>query len=67
MIRSFSQRRVVVTGAAGFLGSHLCERLVELGARVVGVDDAGHWLHHDRLPEFLRIIGEFVANPRASA
>lgn len=39
MMGSFSQRRVVVTGAAGFLGSHLCERLVELGAYVVGVDN----------------------------
>lgn len=39
MIGSFSQRRVVVTGAAGFVGSHLCERLVEVGAHVVGVDN----------------------------
>ncbi|MGB6163713.1 MAG: NAD-dependent epimerase/dehydratase family protein [Pseudonocardiaceae bacterium] len=32
-------RRVLVTGAAGFLGSHLCERLVGFGAAVVGVDN----------------------------
>ncbi len=32
-------RRVLVTGAAGFLGSHLCERLVGFGADVVGVDN----------------------------
>ncbi len=31
--------RVVVTGAAGFLGSHLCERLVGRGDEVVGVDN----------------------------
>jgi nucleoside-diphosphate-sugar epimerase len=30
--------RVVVTGAAGFLGSHVCERLVEHGHEVLGVD-----------------------------
>jgi nucleoside-diphosphate-sugar epimerase len=33
-----TSRRVVVTGAAGFIGSHLCERLLELGHHVVGID-----------------------------
>jgi dTDP-glucose 4,6-dehydratase len=32
-------RRVVVTGGAGFLGSHLCQRLVEDGHRVVCLDN----------------------------
>ena len=30
--------RYVVAGAAGFIGSHLCERLLEQGHEVVGVD-----------------------------
>ncbi|HEY3086342.1 MAG TPA: NAD-dependent epimerase/dehydratase family protein, partial [Candidatus Dormibacteraeota bacterium] len=30
--------RVVVTGAAGFIGSHLCERLLADGHEVVGID-----------------------------
>jgi nucleoside-diphosphate-sugar epimerase len=30
--------RCLVTGAAGFVGSHLCERLVELGHEVTGLD-----------------------------
>jgi UDP-glucose 4-epimerase len=30
--------RVVVTGAAGFIGSHLCDRLLALGHRVAGID-----------------------------
>jgi len=30
---------VLVTGAAGFIGSHLCQRLISLGHRVVGVDN----------------------------
>ena len=31
--------RVVVTGGAGFLGSHLCDRLIERGDEVVCVDN----------------------------
>jgi len=31
-------RKVLVTGAAGFIGSHLCERLLERGDDVVGLD-----------------------------
>src|SRR5438477_12429973 len=33
-----SPTRVVVTGAAGFIGSHLCERLLADGHDVVGLD-----------------------------
>jgi nucleoside-diphosphate-sugar epimerase len=32
-------RTVGITGAAGFIGSHLCDRLLRDGDRVVGVDD----------------------------
>lgn len=31
--------RILVAGAAGFIGSHLCDRLLEDGHRVLGVDN----------------------------
>jgi len=35
----FHGKSVLVTGAAGFVGSHLCQRLAHEGARVVGADN----------------------------
>ena len=32
-------KRIVVTGGAGFLGSHLCDRLIDSGAEVVCLDN----------------------------
>lgn len=34
--------KVGVTGAAGFIGSHVCDRLLERGYEVVGVDDLSY-------------------------
>ncbi len=69
--------RALVTGAAGFLGSHLCERLVADGHDVVGLDDlsSGHlanlaavrrrkglsFHHFDVAAE---LVGELVARER---
>jgi dTDP-glucose 4,6-dehydratase len=33
------QKRVLVTGAAGFLGSHLCDRFLKEGCEVIGMDN----------------------------
>lgn len=33
------QKRVLVTGGAGFIGSHLCEQLLSGGAEVLCVDN----------------------------
>jgi glutamate dehydrogenase/leucine dehydrogenase len=33
------EKRILITGGAGFLGSHLCERLLAEGAVVVCVDN----------------------------
>ena len=34
-----SQKRVLITGAAGFLGSHLCDRFIREGCHVIGMDN----------------------------
>lgn len=34
-----SQKRILITGAAGFLGSHLCDRFVKDGYHVIGMDN----------------------------
>ena len=34
-----SNKRVLITGAAGFLGSHLCDRFIKEGYDVIGIDN----------------------------
>jgi UDP-glucuronate decarboxylase len=36
---SYHKKRILVTGGAGFLGSHLCEKLLERGEEVICVDN----------------------------
>src|SRR4051812_42578178 len=50
-----SPRRWVVTGAAGFIGSNLVERLLKLGQRVVGLDNFGTG-HQSNLNEVSQVV-----------
>src|SRR5258705_1147199 len=47
---ALTERRVLVTGGAGFIGSHLCDRLLERGDEVLCVDNfytgTRHNVHH---------------------
>jgi nucleoside-diphosphate-sugar epimerase len=36
---NFQDKKIVVTGAAGFIGSNLVDKLLELGAKVVAIDN----------------------------
>ena len=50
-----SPSRVVVTGAAGFIGSHLCERLLADGHQVAGVDSLSDYYERERKHENLEV------------
>jgi len=39
MNSTYDKKKVLVTGGAGFLGSHLCEQLLERGDHVICLDD----------------------------
>ena len=56
----------VVTGGAGFLGSHLCDRLLAAGHRVICVDnlDTGTLenIEHIRQPEFAFLQHDMIAH-----
>ncbi len=61
-IDNFLQNKsCVVTGAAGFIGSHLCESLLKLGAKVIGVDNFSTG-SNDNLESMLQTAGEFAKN-----
>lgn len=65
--------RVLITGAAGFLGSHLCERFLKEGFEVIGMDNliTGHLsnlehlmpkehftFHHHDVSNFVHVSGK---------
>ena len=57
-VKSYWQgRKVLVTGAGGFIGSHLTERLVREGARVRALlhyNSRGDWGNLELCPEKIR-------------
>src|SRR5688572_18828583 len=53
-------KRVLVTGGAGFIGSHLVDALVERGHRVRILDSLVEQVHGGRTPAHLNKEAEFV-------
>jgi len=55
-------KKVLVTGGAGFIGSHLVDKLIELGHDVVGFDNLEPQVHgkDQKIPKYLNKECEFV-------
>ena len=58
---SSKSKKILVTGVAGFLGSHLSEKLVELGHKVIGIDNmlGGY---EDNVPKGVEFYNEDCCN-----
>jgi len=63
--------RILVTGAAGFLGSHLCDRLIAEGHDVIGMDNfitgnpqnLAHLAGHDQFSFIRHDVSDFIFVP----
>ncbi len=64
-------KRVLITGAAGFLGSHLCDRFIAEGAYVIGMDNLitgdlknlEHLMKLDKFEFYHHDVSKFVHVP----
>ncbi len=62
-------KRILITGAAGFLGSHLCDRFINEGFYVIGMDNfitgdksnISHLTNHSNFKFIEHDVTEFVA------
>ena len=60
---SNADKTIIVTGAAGFIGSSLVKRLIENGKNVIGIDDLNSYydpsLKEDRVKEIVKTSSKF--------
>lgn len=63
----YHNRRVLVTGGCGFIGSHLAEALVHLGAQVTIIDDlsTGSLENIAAFADTIRFVHDSITNPDA--
>src|SRR6188508_3418107 len=66
-----SRKRVLITGAAGFLGSHLCDRFIREGFYVIGMDNLitgdlrniEHLFHLEQFEFYHHDVSKFIHVP----
>ncbi|MDD3288021.1 MAG: GDP-mannose 4,6-dehydratase, partial [Alphaproteobacteria bacterium] len=68
MTENFDRKKVFVTGADGFIGSHVVEALVKSGAKVRGLVYYNSWNHfgwlEDLSPDILKSVELFPGDVR---
>ena len=57
---SGKQKQILITGGAGFVGSHLADGLLSAGHRVRILDDLTPQVHQNETPSYLSPQGELV-------
>ena len=51
--------KILVTGCAGFIGSHVCERLLKQGNIVLGIDNLNDYYDVNKKKENLDILNKY--------
>ena len=54
--------KILITGAAGFIGSHLCLKLLELGHQIIGVDNLNNYYDIKLKQDRLKLIKDYAKN-----
>jgi len=55
-----AEKTVLITGGAGFVGSHLAEALIARGHRVRIYDNLSDQVHRSGFPDYLTVEAEFI-------